>query len=202
MTNMTWSTIKFPREFVAEMASLSKDNGWRSSSEFIMAAARYVQKYQIDLHGEDSFFHQTVATQLIYSLEKTSKALSEFPEKIELIQRVNELELNLSASQDNLEQCNKAFAAWKKAALSLKAEKETSQVEMEKMKSEVSTLTEQAKKLDTLLQAIHQKVNQSLYEIENENSMFGKEGKRLGIALVTLRWIVSDVPQSVPDPNK
>ena len=89
MANTTWSTIKFPREFVAEMAGYSKDSDWRSSSEFIMAAARYVQKYQIDLHGEDSFFHQTVATQLIYSLEKTSKALSEFPEKIELIRDGN-----------------------------------------------------------------------------------------------------------------
>ena len=202
MANTTWSTIKFPREFVAEMAGYSKDSDWRSSSEFIMAAARYVQKYQIDLHGEETFFHQTVATRLLESLENTYEALNGFPEKIGLIQRVKELELNLSTSQDNLKQCNKAFASWKKAALSLKAEKETAQAEMEKVKSEVSTLTEQEKKLDTLLQAIHQKVNQSLYEIENENSMFGKEGKRLGIALETLRWIVSDMPQSVPDPNK
>lgn len=202
MANTTWSTIKFPREFVAEMAGYSKDSDWRSSSEFIMAAARYVQKYQIDLHGEETFFHQTIATRLLESLENTYEVFNGFPDKIELIQRVKELELNLSTSQDNLAQCNKAFAAWKKAALSLKAEKETAQAEIEKMKSEVSTLTEQAKKLDTLLQAIRQKVNRSLYEIENENSIFGKEGKRLGIALETLRWIVSDMLQSIPDPNK
>ncbi len=192
MTNITWSTIKFPREFVAETASYSKEKNWRSSSEFIVAAVRYIQKYNIDLHGEELFFNQTVATKLLASLEKTNNALNDFPAKIELVQRVNELKQDLSATQNNLEQCNTSSAAWKKAALSYKEEKNTALSKIEKMKGDASALEEQVKKLDMKLQAITQKVNQSLSEIEEENPMFGKEKKKLEIALATLKWILTE----------
>lgn len=190
-----WSTIKFPREFVAEISAYSKENGWKSSCEFIMAAIDFIHKFDLDLHGELPLDCQTDVVFLIDVMKIVVNKLNEFPDKANLIQQVNQLKADLSSTQKELDKSNKANSSWQKTNDSLKAEKQDALDELQRQKQEVSRLMAMTKTQDERLQSITLKVNDTLQQIEAENSSWGRFGvdrKKLAIALETLRWVTSE----------
>ena len=194
-----WSTIKFPHDFVADISAYSKENGWKSSCEFIMAAVDFIHKFNLDLHGELPKDCQTDVVFLIDAMKIVVNKLNEFPNKANLIQQVNQLKAELSSTQKELDKSNKANSSWQKTNDSLKAEKQDALDELEKQKLEVSRLTAMTKTQDERLQSITLKVNDTLQQINAENSSwgrFGVDGKKLAIALETLRWVASETSHS------
>ena len=194
-----WSTIKFPHDFVANISAYSKENGWKSSCEFIMAAVDFIHKFNLDLHGELPKDCQTDVVFLIDAMRIVVNKLNEFPIKANLIQQVNQLKADLSSTQKELDKSNKANSSWQKTNDSLKAEKQDALDELEKQKLEVSRLTAMTKTQDERLQSITLKVNDTLQQINSENSSwgrFGVDGKKLAIALETLRWVASETSHS------
>jgi hypothetical protein len=190
-----WSTIKFPHDFVANISAYSKENGWKSSCEFIMAAVDFIHKFNLDLHGELPRSCQTDVVFLIDAMKIVVNKLNEFPDKANLIQQVNQLKADLSSTQKELDKSNKANSSWQKTNDSLKAEKQDALDELEKQRQEVSRLTAMTKTQDERLQSITLKVNDTLQQINAENSSwgrFGVDGKKLAIALETLRWVTSE----------
>ena len=190
-----WSTIKFPHDFVADISAYSKENGWKSSCEFIMAAVDFIHKFNLDLHGELPKDCQTDVVFLIDAMKIVVNKLNEFPNKVNLIQQVNQLKADLSSTQKELDKSNKANSSWQKTNDSLKAEKQDALDELEKQRQEVSRLMALTKTQDERLQSITLKVNDTLQQINAENSSwgrFGVDGKKLAIALETLRWVTSE----------
>ena len=205
-----WSTIKFPHDFVADISAYSKENGWKSSCEFIMAAVDFIHKFNLDLHGELPRSCQTDVVFLIDAMKIVVNKLNEFPDKANLIQQVNQLKADLSSTQKELDKSNKANSSWQKTNDSLKKEKKNALDEMgrqeqvaldesERQKQEVSRLTALTKTQDERLQSITLKVNETLQQINAENSswgLFGVDGKKLAIALETLRWVASETAKT------
>lgn len=190
-----WSTIKFPHDFVADISAYSKENGWKSSCEFIMAAVDFIHKFNLDLHGELPKDCQTDVVFLIDAMRIVVNKLNEFPNKANLIQQVNQLKADLSSTQKELDKSNKANSSWQKTNDSLKAEKQDALDELEKQRQEVSRLMALTKTQDERLQSITLKVNDTLQQINAENSSwgrFGVDGKKLAMALETLRWVASE----------
>ena len=190
-----WSTIKFPHDFVADISAYSKENGWKSSCEFIMAAVDFIHKFNLDLHGELPRSCQTDVVFLIDAMKIVVNKLNEFPIKANLIQQVNQLKADLSSTQKELDKSNKANSSWQKTNDSLKAEKRDALDELEKQRHEVSRLMALTLTQDERLQSITLKVNDTLQQINAENSSwgrFGVDGKKLAIALETLRWVASE----------
>ena len=199
-TNKTvWSTIKFPKKFVTGVSAYSKKKGWKSSCEYIMAAMDFIYKHDLDLHGELPPECQTTVTLLDNAMKMVADMLGEFPEKAELIQQVNKLTADLASMQTDRDKAVKAIHSWRKAYDSLKAEKQEALDEMERQKQEVSRLTGLTIYQDGRLQSVTDKVNETLRQIEGENSFlgrFGMDGKRYAIALETLRWVASETAKS------
>ena len=195
-TNKTiWSTIKFPQDFVADISAYSKENGWKSSCEFIMAAMDFIRKHDLDLHGELPPNCQTTVNLLANAMMLVVDMLNEFPEKTQLIQQVNQLKADLSSIQKDLEKSNKDNNSWKKAHDTLKQEKQFALDEIEKQKLEVARLMAMTKGQDERLRSISLRANETLQQINAENSSwgrFGVDGKKLAIALETLRWVASE----------
>ncbi len=190
-----WSTIKFPHDFVANISAYSKENGWKSSCEFIMAAVDFIHKFNLDVHGELPRSCQTDVVFLIDAMKIVVNKLNEFPDKANLIQQVNQLKADLSSTQKELDKSNKANSSWQKTNDSLKAEKQDALDELEKQRQEVSRLMALTMTQDERLQSITVKVNETLQQINAENSLwgrFGVDGKKLAIALETLRWVASE----------
>ena len=190
-----WSTIKFPHDFVANISAYSKENGWKSSCEFIMAAVDFIHKFNLDLHGELPKDCQTDVVFLIDAMRIVVNKLNEFPNKANLIQQVNQLKAELSSTQKELDKSNKANSSWQKTNDSLKVEKQDALDELEKQRQEVSRLMALTKTQDERLQSITLKVNDTLQQINAENSSwgrFGVDGKKLAMALETLRWVASE----------
>lgn len=190
-----WSTIKFPHDFVANISAYSKENGWKSSCEFIMAAVDFIHKFNLDLHGELPRSCQTDVVFLIDAMKIVVNKLNEFPDKANLIQQVNQLKADLSSTQKELDKSNKANSSWQKTNDSLKAEKQDALDELEKQRQEVSRLMALTMTQDERLQSITLKVNDTLQQINAENSSwgrFGVDGKKLAIALEALRWVTSE----------
>ena len=190
-----WSTIKFPHDFVAKISAYSKENGWKSSCEFIMAAVDFIHKFNLDLHGELPKDCQTDVVFLIDARRIVVNKLNEFPDKANLIQQVNQLKADLSSTQKELDKSNKANSSWQKTNDSLKTERQDALDELEKQRQEVSRLMALTKTQDERLQSITVKVNDTLQQINAENSSwgrFGVDGKKLAIALETLRWVTSE----------
>lgn len=190
-----WSTIKFPHDFVANISAYSKENGWKSSCEFIMAAVDFIHKFNLDLHGELPRSCQTDVVFLIDAMRIVVNKLNEFPDKANLIQQVNQLKADLSSTQKELDKSNKANSSWQKTNDSLKAEKQDALDELEKQRQEVSRLMALTMTQDERLQSITLKVNDTLQQINAENSSwgrFGVDGKKLAMALETLRWVTSE----------
>lgn len=191
-TKQTWSTIKFPKEFVCEIGSYSKENGWNSSSEFLIAAKKYVLKYQIDLHGESSPFTQTIASQMFEYLKSVSEALKTIPERIKMAEEINQLKIDLIQTRNDLERVKKSLAAWKTEALTQKGQKKAALENQEKLRKDVSTITEKAQILESLLNNISGNVKNSLQELETEKSWWRRQSKKLRMAVATLEWILSE----------
>ena len=190
-----WSTIKFPHDFVASISAYSKENGWKSSCEFIMAAIDFIHKFDLNLHGELPKDCQTDVVFLIDAMRIVVNKLNEFPNKANLIQQVNQLKADLSSTQKELDKSNKANSSWQKTNDSLKAERQDALDELEKQRQEVSRLMALTMTQDERLQSITLKVNETLQQINAENSSwgrFGVDGKKLAIALETLRWVASE----------
>ncbi len=190
-----WSTIKFPRDFVTDISAYSKENGWKSSCEFIMAAIDFIHKFHLDLHGELPQECQTDVAFLIDAMKIVVNKLNEFPDKANLIQQVSQLKADLSSTQKELDKSNKANSSWQKTNDSLKTERQDALDELEKQKQEVSRLMALTKTQDERLQSITLKVNDTLQQINADNSSwgrFGVDGKKLAIALETLRWVTSE----------
>ena len=190
-----WSTIKFPHDFVANISAYSKENGWKSSCEFIMAAVDFIHKFNLDLHGELPKDCQTDVVFLIDAMKIVVNKLNEFPNKANLIQQVNQLKAELSSTQKELDKSNKANSSWQKTNDSLKAEKQDALDELEKQRQEVSRLMALTMTQDERFQSITVKVNETLQQINAENSSwgrFGVDGKKLAMALETLRWVTSE----------
>ena len=190
-----WSTIKFPHDFVADISAYSKENGWKSSCEFIMAAVDFIHKFNLDLHGELPRSCQTDVVFLIDAMKIVVNKLNEVPDKANLIQQVNQLKADLSSTQKELDKSNKANSSWQKSNDSLKTEKQDALDELERQRQEVSRLTAMTKTQDERLQSITLKVNDTLQQINAENSswgLFGVDGKKLAIALEALRWVTSE----------
>ena len=201
-----WSTIKFPRKFVADTAAYSRENGWKSSSEFIMAAIDFIHKFNLDLHGELPQGCQTDVAFLTQAMSIVANKLNEFPDKADLIKHVNKLTADLTSMQTDRDKTLKANLSWKKAYDSLNTEKQNALNEMAKQKQEildelgkqkleVSRLTGLTNNQDEKLQSITDKVNETLQQIEGDNSFLGRigmDGKKLAIALETLRWVASE----------
>ena len=190
-----WSTIKFPHDFVANISAYSKENGWKSSCEFIMAAVDFIHKFNLDLHGELPRSCQTDVVFLIDAMRIVVNKLNEFPDKANLIQQVNQLKADLSSTQKELDKSNKANSSWQKTNDSLKAERQDALDELEKQRQEVSRLMALTMTQDERLQSITLKVNETLQQINAENSSwgrFGVDGKKLAMALETLRWVASE----------
>ncbi len=190
-----WSTIKFPHDFVASISAYSKENGWKSSCEFIMAAVDFIHKFDLDLHGELPKDCQTDVVFLIDAMKIVVNKLNEFPDKANLIQQVNQLKADLLSTQKELDKSNKANSSLQKTNDSLETEKHDALDELEKQKLEVSRLRDMTKNNDEKLQSITLKVNDTLQQIEGENSFLGRigmDGKKLAIALETLRWVASE----------
>ena len=190
-----WSTIKFPHDFVANISAYSKENGWKSSCEFIMAAVDFIHKFNLDLHGELPKDCQTDVVFLIDAMKIVVNKLNEFPIKANLIQQVNQLKADLSSTQKELDKSNKANSSWQKTNDSLKAEKQDALDELEKQRQEVSRLMALTMTQDERFQSITVKVNETLQQINAENSSwgrFGVDGKKLAMALETLRWVASE----------
>ena len=190
-----WSTIKFPHDFVADISAYSKENGWKSSCEFIMAAYDFIYKNELNLHGELPPECQPDIIYLTKAINAVANMLKQFPDKANLIQQVNQLKADLSSTQKELDKSNKANSSWQKTNDSLKAEKQDALDELEKQKQEVSRLTAMTKTQDERLQSITLKVNDTLQQINAENSSwgrFGVDGKKLAIALEALRWVTSE----------
>ena len=190
-----WSTIKFPHDFVASISAYSKENGWKSSCEFIMAAVDFIHKFDLDLHGELPKDCQTDVVFLIDAMKIVVNKLNEFPIKANLIQQVNQLKADLSSTQKELDKSNKANSSWQKTNDSLKKERQDALDELEKQRQEVSRLMALTMTQDERLQSITVKVNDTLQQINAENSSwgrFGVDGKKLAAALETLRWVASE----------
>ena len=190
-----WSTIKFPHDFVAKISAYSKENGWKSSCEFIMAAVDFIHKFNLDLHGELPKDCQTDVVFLIDAMRIVVNKLNEFPDKANLIQQVNQLKADLSSTQKELDKSNKANSSWQKTNDSLKTERQDALDELEKQRQEVSRLMALTMTQDERLQSITLKVNDTLQQINAENSSwgrFGVHGKKLAIALEALRWVTSE----------
>ena len=190
-----WSTIKFPHDFVANISAYSKENGWKSSCEFIMAAVDFIHKFNLDLHGELPRSCQTDVVFLIDAMRIVVNKLNEFPDKANLIQQVNQLKADLSSTQKELDKSNKANSSWQKTNDSLKTERQDALDELEKQRQEVSRLMALTMTQDERLQSITLKVNDTLQQINAENSSwgrFGVDGKKLAIALEALRWVTSE----------
>lgn len=190
-----WSTIKFPHDFVAKISAYSKENGWKSSCEFIMAAVDFIHKFNLDLHGELPKDCQTDVVFLIDAMRIVVNKLNEFPDKANLIQQVNQLKADLSSTQKELDKSNKANSSWQKTNDSLKTERQDALDELEKQRQEVSRLMALTMTQDERLQSITLKVNDTLQQINAENSSwgrFGVDGKKLAIALEALRWVTSE----------
>ena len=215
-----WSTIKFPREFVADISAYSKENGWKSSCEFIMAAYAFIYKNELDLHGELPPESQTDIIYLTKAISAVANILQEFPDKADLIQQVNQLKVDLSSTQKDLDKALKANSSWKKAYDTLKEDnqkaladvkkqrqdalaviekqKQDALTEIDSQKQEVSRLTDMTNKQAEILQSITSKANETVQKIEDENSSWGRfgiDGKKLAVALETLRWIAEEVSQ-------
>ena len=200
-----WSTIKFPRKFVADTAAYSRENGWKSSCEFIMAAIDFIYKFNLDLHGELPQECQTDVVFLTQAMSFVANKLNEFPDKADLIRQVSKLTADLTSMQTDRDKALKANQSWKKAYDSLNTEKQNALNEMAKQKLEtldelgkqkleVSRLTGLTKNQEEKLQSITDKVNETLQQIEGDNSFLGRigmDGKKLAIALETLRWVAS-----------
>lgn len=191
-TKQTWSTIKFPKEFVCEIGSYSKENGWNSSSEFLIAAAKYVLKYQIDLHGESSPFTQTTASQMFEYLKSVSEALKTIPERIKMAEEINQLKIDLIQTRNDLERVKKSQTAWKKEAETQKGQKNAALEEQEKLKKDVSILTEKTEFFETKFQKITDQIRNCFKELENEKSRWRGQSKKLRMAIATLEWILSE----------
>ena len=205
-----WSTIKFPRDFVADISAYSKENGWKSSCEFIMAAYAFIYKNELDLHGELPPESQTDIIYLTKAISAVANILQEFPDKADLIQQVNQLKVDLSSTQKDLDKALKANSSWKKAYDTLKEvnqkaladvekQKQDALTEIDSQKQEVSKLTDMTNKQGEILRSISSKANETVQKIEDENSSWGRfgiDGKKLAFALETLRWIAEEVSQN------
>ena len=167
-TKQTWSTIKFPKEFVCEIGSYSKENGWNSSSEFLIAAKKYVLKYQIDLHGESSPFTQTIASQMFEYLKSVSEALKTIPERIKMAEEINQLKIDLIQTRNDLERVKKSQTAWKKEADTQKGQKDAALAGQEKQRQDIYILKEKVQALETFLHNISCSVKDSIQEIKEE----------------------------------
>ena len=202
---------------MADTAAYSRENGWKSSSEFIMAAIDFIHKFNLDLHGELPQGCQTDVAFLTQAMSIVANKLNEFPDKADLIKHVNKLTADLTSMQTDRDKALKANQSWKNAYDSLKAKKQDALDELErqkqaaldemakqkqeamdelgKQKLEVSRLTGLTNNQDEKLQSITDKVNDTLQQIEGENSFLGRigmDGKKLAIALETLRWVASE----------
>ena len=185
------STIKFPQEFVKDTSLFAKENGWHSSSEFIIAAIEYIRKNGINLHGELSPFIQTDISFLVEKLRGTTEALKDIPERLLLIRQNNTLKMELMTSQKDLARNKSSLSAWKNEAETQKSEKFQIQGKFENKKEELAVEKNRVAVREDKLKAINQKVGQCLQEIENENSFMGKDKKKLDLALTTLKWILA-----------
>ena len=188
-----WSTIKFPREFVSDLATFSRANGWKSSSEYIMATVRYARKYQIDLHGEDSTFHQTTATQMLVIMKSVSESLKGIPERMQLTMENNQLKVELMVAQKDISQLKKAQVGWKQEADIQMGAKNEALEKIDNLQHDVSIQTERANHLDSKLHEITEKVKNCLLQIEDEKPIWRRQSKRLRKAIIILNWIISEV---------
>lgn len=187
-----WSTIKFPHEFVSMTSQFAKENGWHSSSEFIIAATEYIRKYGINLHGELSPFIQTDISILVEKLHGTTEALKDIPGRLQLVQQYNTLRVELMTSRKDLARNKSSLSAWKKEAETQKSEKFQIQGELENKKEELAVEKNRVAVQEDKLKVIIQKVGQCLQKIESEKSFWGKYKKKLNIALATLKWILTE----------
>lgn len=194
-----FSTIKFPRGFVSDTSSFSKKNGWRNSCEFIMAATEYVRRHSINLHEELPQFLRTTSEILLERMVEVTDTLCKFPERVDLLAQVVKLKADLSFSEKELEMSRKAIASWKKTLNDQRERTSRLVGEMNKQKADISRMSEASNTLAQILRSIAEKANDSVHQIEDDNSLLGKIGldrKKLDIALETLKWVASEADQT------